>query len=484
MLYAVYSLLLEKEKMHRFKRMYLLLSLVFSLTIPLVAVNLSVPQLSENIAVFYNENSIEAKMADNPTQENNAEKMPYFASLPSETNYSMIILSLYGLITVFFLFRLLRNNFQMLACGRNNASIDYFSAQIVLIKEKLVPHSFGKYIFVNQEDYNNGRIAEEIILHEWAHVQQKHSLDIIFMEVLIAFFWFNPICYLYKNKIKLNHEFLADESVLQNNRTVFGYQMLLINSISQRQNIPLTSNFNYLITKKRLIMMTKTTSKTRALCKKIALIPVFFVATGIFSIKTIAQNGANVLPEQTIMQDSLLLVGQGVSQELLDEYKAIERKYYETSEKWKKGVRIVTITWKTHSIPEDEWKRLYAIYIQMDKEQRWISYLRFVSPLTPIQLRSPNKDEWKGCKNAGIIWLDGKRVDNSALQSHNRHDFTFFTCAAENEDGQRIGALWTKKGYEEYLNLYGKQISVNKLLEIKPGIGFGSERYIKEPVNK
>jgi beta-lactamase regulating signal transducer with metallopeptidase domain len=485
LLYAVYALLLEKEKMHRFKRMYLLVSLVFSLTIPLITVNLFIQPFSfiEEITVQTHNNNrsqiIETKIGNN-LQEHIAVETGHAPSLPfkPQTNYPLIILSLYGLVTALFLFRLLKNSFQLLAYGRKNPSIDYFDAQIVLIKEKLVPHSFWKYIFVNQDDYENERIAEEIIIHEWAHVKQKHSLDIVFLEVLIAFFWFNPIYYLYKKKIKLNHEFIADDVVIKSNRNISNYQMLLINRVNQQKNLQLASNFNYLITKKRLIMMTKTTTRTRALCKIMALIPVFIIAVGIFSTKTVAQNVTNALPENTIVQDTLLTVGKGVSQELLDEYKAIESKYYETSEKISKGDTSIIVTWKTFSLPRDEWERLYAIYIQMDKEQRWIPYIGFASPLTPHLLRSPNKDEWKGCKNADIIWLDGKRVDNSALQSYNRHDITFFTCARD-ENGQRIRAVWTKKGYEEYLNQYEKQISISKLVEIEPTIWFATEKFKK-----
>ncbi|GHT68151.1 hypothetical protein AGMMS50239_32630 [Bacteroidia bacterium] len=482
LLYTVYALLLEKENMHRFKRMYLLSSLVFSLTIPLITVNLFVPQFDfiEGIASqVHNDNwtpVIETKIAGNLIWERNVE-MALAPSLPSKppTNYPLIIFSLYGLVTAFFLFRLLRNSFQLLAYGRKSFSIDYFDAKIVLIKENWVPHSFGKYIFVNQDDYENGCIAEEIIIHEWTHVKQKHSLDVVFLEVLIAFFWFNPIFYLYKNKIKLNHEFIADDAVIKGDRNIPNYQMLLINSIPQEKNLQLTSNFNYLITKKRLLMMTKTTSKTRALCKKIALIPVFVAATGVFSTKTMAEE-TNVLPiwentVQTTVQDNseVIIPGQGVSNELIAEYQEIERKYIDKKEKLKDGSE--QIVWKNYSLSENEWKRLYVIYVQMNNEQRRLQNISFSGPLTAKQLRNPNKDEWKSCKNADIIWLDGKKVDNSALQSYKRQDITFF-ARRKSETGQKIRALWTKKGYEEYLKNYEKQIPVEKLIEIHPSILF------------
>jgi TonB family protein len=113
---------------------------------------------------------------------------------------------------------------------------------------------------------------------------------------------------LYRRKIKLNHEFLADETVIKNKRNIQHYQTLLINAINQKMSINAASNFNYLITKKRFIMMTKTTSKKMALCKRLALIPVFFAAICMFSSNTVAQNLPNILPQQpseNVESDSL-----------------------------------------------------------------------------------------------------------------------------------------------------------------------------------
>src|SRR5690606_10617331 len=52
--------------------------------------------------------------------------------------------------------------------------------------------------------------------------------------------------------------------------------------------IPLTNSFNYLITKKRLIMMTKQVNKTRTLFKKIALLPLLSLLVFFFSTKVVA----------------------------------------------------------------------------------------------------------------------------------------------------------------------------------------------------
>ncbi|HOD11296.1 MAG TPA: M56 family metallopeptidase, partial [Flavobacterium sp.] len=124
--------------------------------------------------------------------------------------------------------------------------------------------------------------------HELVHVTQKHTFDILFIETLKAIFWFNPLFYFYKKAIQLNHEFLADEEVVKSCDDVPFYQTLLLqkNSIN---HVFLTSNLNYLVTKKRLIMMTKNTSKSLVLLKKIAVLPILVGMIYFFCIEIVAQ---------------------------------------------------------------------------------------------------------------------------------------------------------------------------------------------------
>ncbi len=157
---------------------------------------------------------------------------------------------------------------------KSNTPIDYKNAKLILLTEKTLPHTFLNTIFINETEYNNRKIEAELYTHELTHVTQKHTLDILFIEILKTIFWFNPIFIFYKKAIQLNHEFLADEKVVTSYNNVPFYQSLLLSKANENQTFYLASNLNYLITKKRLIMMTKTTSKTKSLLKKAMLIPI------------------------------------------------------------------------------------------------------------------------------------------------------------------------------------------------------------------
>ena len=257
LLYAVYVLLLEREKMHQFNRFYLLFGLAFSLLIPF----------------FTFEIYVESKVA---AVQNTVQAMPFTAVvLEEKTNYLLLLLwSVYGLVTTVLLTRFLVNLIKIQRKIKSNLTEKMQSSTLVLLDEKVLPHTFLNYIFINKDDYENKKIEGELFTHELTHVRQKHTLDILCIELLKTVFWFNPLFIFYKKAMQLNHEFLADETVVQSYNNVPFYQNLLVEKASWNNPFYLASNLNFLVTKKRLIMMTKTTSKSRALLKKIAVLPV------------------------------------------------------------------------------------------------------------------------------------------------------------------------------------------------------------------
>ena len=280
-LLAVYYLFFEKEKMHVFNRFYLLFSLVFSIVIPFININViqEVPKPTVNPG--------------------NIQILQGSALVLEETNYLAIGLwSFYGLVTLILAIRFISNIIKISSKMKSNSPIDYKNAKLILVPEKTLPHTFLNTIFINETEYNNRQIEAELYTHELTHVTQKHTLDILFIEILKTVFWFNPIFIFYKKAIQLNHEFLADEKVVTSYNNVPFYQSLLLSKANENQTFYLASNLNYLITKKRLLMMTKTTSKTKALLKKAMLMPIRATLLFLLCTKVVAQE-TNVKKETT-----------------------------------------------------------------------------------------------------------------------------------------------------------------------------------------
>jgi beta-lactamase regulating signal transducer with metallopeptidase domain len=275
-LFVVYKFLLENEKMHGFNRFYLLGSLVFGLTIPLQLFS-----FDTKISKVINSFQLPEIVINNNTQNLN--------SLTNNQTITYSLFALYLIIALLLTVRFVLNLYSFHKKIKYNKSQIINEQKVVLIEDSILPHSFLNTIFLNESDLKNNLIDMQLIAHETAHIKQKHSLDIILIEAIQILFWFNPIFILYKRAIKLNHEFLADEAVITQSKSVSHYQNLLLKMASNQSQIALASSINFQITKKRLLMMTKKESRLKAILKTSVIGFVFATLFFAFNTTTIAQ---------------------------------------------------------------------------------------------------------------------------------------------------------------------------------------------------
>lgn len=288
--YAVYKLWLENEKMFRFNRIYLLASLVFSFLIPLQIISFN-SAFSNKIGLV----QLEELAIQKSSESMGAISFNDFIMILFAVIYALGVL---GLTVRFFL------GLYSFYKRTKRSEVQFIKGEkIVLIEELILPHSFWKSIFINKDAFESGKIPSELIVHEKAHLNQKHTLDILFIEILQIVFWFNPFLLLYKKAIKLNHEFLADEAVNKQFGSVKNYQNLLLDFACNKNTVALASNINYLITKKRLLMMTKKESPIKIVLKVFSVGAVYALLLFVFSAKTIAQT-AN--PPQKMITGSVI----------------------------------------------------------------------------------------------------------------------------------------------------------------------------------
>ncbi|WBX99759.1 M56 family metallopeptidase [Chryseobacterium gambrini] len=269
LLLTVYYVFLQKEKMYGFNRFYLLFSLVFSYTVPFISI-----QSEAQKPVNRLQKTIEATqqvMDITPKQES--------------FNWMNLIWILYGIVTLIFLTRTIISYLKIK--NLKGEKMIYENQNIIITNEPISPFSFWNTICLGKNYLIDNKIDSRIFLHEKSHLEQKHSIDIIIVEIIKAFTWFNPSVYFYKKAIITNHEFLADESVLKNDFTIKDYQNLILEEIISNQNYNLTHTFNFKNTKKRFIMMNTKKSKLADL-KKVISIPVLLIAFGLFVQKTYA----------------------------------------------------------------------------------------------------------------------------------------------------------------------------------------------------
>ncbi|MET3033723.1 M56 family metallopeptidase [Flavobacterium johnsoniae] len=277
--YAVYKLLLENEKMFRFNRAYLIGSLIFSFVIPLqlFSIKTTFETGINNIQL----EGIVIQKGRAPLNENYIMYTIFYYLIRVYVIVSIVLALRFVLNLISFFIKLKRKEI----CFVNGV-------KVVLTNEAVLPHSFWNAIFVNKTDFEMGKIPSELIAHERAHLEQRHTLDVLFVEALQIVFWVNPFFSLLKKAIKLNHEFLADEAVNKQFNSVSDYQNLLLDFASNKNTISLASNINYLITKKRLLMMTKKENSTKIVLKMGFATAICGLILFIFSTKTTAQTNS------------------------------------------------------------------------------------------------------------------------------------------------------------------------------------------------
>ncbi|SNZ01294.1 M56 family metallopeptidase [Flagellimonas pacifica] len=269
-----YKVFLERERMHRFKRFYLIGSLIVSLIIPLLV-------FVESITVTFQQevNTQNALNAGEIVEAVNTSVPPL--------DFTSFIWSIYYIGVAFFGFKFFNNLVQIVKRIRTNPRKRYKNHTKVLLEEKMPPHTFFHFIFLNKSKMESDKIPHEVLVHEEAHATQKHSLDVIFIELLQVVLWFNPLVFLFKKVIKLNHEFLADQEVLSKNIDAVTYQntLLSFSSIDKQFQPALPNAINYSSIKKRITIMKTKTSKKSVLIRSLLLFPLFSLLLYGFSDK-------------------------------------------------------------------------------------------------------------------------------------------------------------------------------------------------------
>jgi len=168
----------------------------------------------------------------------------------------------------------LRLLFQLLSFIRLKRKAELISVdgmKFYQVNDSIIPFSFGNSVFLNRNLHSEQEL-KEIVRHEFVHVKQKHSIDILCGELLCLVNWYNPFAWLLKASIRQNLEFIADNQVLENGVDKREYQYMLLKVIGSNQ-FSIAQNFNFSSLKKRIAMMNKLKSARLNLVKFLFILP-------------------------------------------------------------------------------------------------------------------------------------------------------------------------------------------------------------------
>jgi TonB family protein len=264
LLYLCYLLLFRKDTFYLRNRIFLILTLLLPTLLPF----LKIPILSSDIVASAPTITLENIHSSGSS----LEKTMAVTIQSGAFNYNIILVWMYFTVTGLLLIRIaisLVSTFRIIKKGTIEKGQ---FPKIIISGEFLPPFSFFPYAVIPAEDYKSGNY-NDIIDHEFAHLRQGHTFDLLLSELFIAFQWFNPFIWFIKRSIILNHEYLADHVSISNNKSIKEYQYRLLNFQTGLKNISLAHTFNSLI-KNRIIMINKKPTRKLATIKNVLILPV------------------------------------------------------------------------------------------------------------------------------------------------------------------------------------------------------------------
>jgi uncharacterized membrane protein YphA (DoxX/SURF4 family) len=257
-----------------------------------------------------------------------------------------IILFIFGLVAVFFSGRLIFGIYKIHRFKKQFPKEYFKGINFYQTNMDEAPFSYFKNLFWKNSILIHSDLGRQILKHEMVHIEQRHSFDKIFTEIITSIFWLNPFFHLIKKEINLIHEYLADKKAVKNRDAEAFARMLLAGSFSGKI-LPATSPFISSNLKKRLKMLQK--SKTKfGYARKIFALPLLFILLFAYLVKAknreIANTNRNIekivnalktdtLKMETKNSDTLKIGKTQKNAEIAEKNGEIARKNAEIAEK-------------------------------------------------------------------------------------------------------------------------------------------------------
>ncbi|TDO21492.1 M56 family metallopeptidase [Pedobacter duraquae] len=258
--FIFYKLFLEGETYFKLNRSYLIAAGVFSLIIPFIRLEWFFRQpVTQKISAGVGQLTILISGGGNETTQ-------------EYINWGNIVVFIYITGALFFLGRFM---LQLLSIKKIFNRFNPGSAFTFFGKKSIDPNLPGQ---------------DTINAHEHIHIQQLHTADILFFEIIGIVTWFNPVIYFYKHAVKNIHEYLADDAAAAYIGDKEAYAMLLLSKAFGVNPSAITNSFfNKSLIKKRIIMLHKEKSRKTAILKYGLFVPLFS-AMLILSSATLRRN--------------------------------------------------------------------------------------------------------------------------------------------------------------------------------------------------
>jgi N-acetylmuramoyl-L-alanine amidase len=279
-LYGYYHFMLKNKKFHQYNRFYLLGAAVISILIPFL-----------RIPVYFTESATQSSVVLQTLQNisfstpgNDITAPVIYSPVASASfDWNIVWYAVYALAALLLLARVLVSLKKIKTIIKNNVVEELNGVHFVNTAEPGTPYSFFRWLFWNNQIELGSEKGEQIFRHEIYHIQQKHSLDILFMEFLSVLFWINPFFHLVKKEMKAIHEFLADRFAANEAKKWDYAELLLMQALNTQQQ--LVNPFFHNQIKRRIAMITDPQKTSYKYLRKLLVLPVAAIVVTLFAFK-------------------------------------------------------------------------------------------------------------------------------------------------------------------------------------------------------
>ncbi|MBP5612225.1 MAG: hypothetical protein J6X20_05825 [Bacteroidales bacterium] len=311
--YIFYRLLLSRETLHRLNRAVLVGTAVLSFVLPLLVVTVHVrgPAAEQDMTfVSVTETvrtgtattgeSVPPPLQDVPSARASLPEVgaaasssellspPFVPSMPASPEKAgwrvpwlqTLLTALYFLGVAVVLAKVVLSVLSVLRIIRQGETVSVGPVCTTVVTDRdIAPFSWMRYIVFSRQDWVSDH--RSIVLHEQAHIAMHHSADILVVDLLTAFQWFNPAIWMLRDDLRAVHEFEADDAVLRQGVAVRDYQLLLIRKAAAAAGYTIANNFSHSLLKGRIAMMLRPTSPVVRALRVLYVLPVVLLALAV-----------------------------------------------------------------------------------------------------------------------------------------------------------------------------------------------------------
>lgn len=263
----IYDVFLRKETFFNWNRAYLLITAVLSILIPFIKIERIKTIMPEAFVIRLPEVII-GEVAQTNTLTPEIANLAGISIEPEPVSiWNIVLFSGMCLASLILLYKIVK----LMVLFYKHPKRWSNDLLIVTLFKSTSAFSFFHYVFLGEAIHPKDQPS--ILEHESVHVKQKHTLDLLFFELLRIAFWFNPLVYMYQNRISELHEFIADAKAVKHQNKVTYYNNLLAQVFETQQFSFVNPFFKQSLIKKRILMLSKTKSKQIHIIKYALLLP-------------------------------------------------------------------------------------------------------------------------------------------------------------------------------------------------------------------